>query len=227
MLTPTRTAHRPALRAIALAAALGSLASTASLAGESYVSVGLPGVLVGYAHSVNAQLGLRADAGTTGSIKRNESASGVSFNGQAKYDRFGLFADYFPFSGGFRLTGGATINRASLALKSQFDGSTSVTVNGKTVTPSASDYFNATLKFPNVMPYIGVGWGHQAGQAGMGLTADLGVSIGRAKLRTNTNLVGQYGITQGDVDAKTTELDKDIGKITFLPQASVGLNYRY
>lgn len=227
MLARTTTAHRPALRLLALAAAMSGLASTATHAGESYVSVGLPGLLVGYAHSVNERLGLRADAGTTGSIKRNETASGVSFNGQAKYDRFGLFADYFPFSGGFRLTGGATINRASLALKSHFDGTATVTVNGKTVTPAANDYFNATLKFPNVMPYIGVGWGHQARQAGLGFTADLGVSIGRAKLRTDTNLVGQYGITQGDVDAKTTELDENIGKIMFLPQASMGLNYRY
>lgn len=219
--------RRPALHTLALAALIGSVVGTSAWAGESYVSVGLPGVLVGYAHTVNEQLGLRVDAGSTGSFKRQQTSSGVSFDGKAKYDRFGVFADYFPFSGGFRLTGGVTVNKASLQLKSHFDGATSVSVNGKTVTPTTNDYLNASLKFPHVMPYIGVGWGHQSRPAGLGFVADLGVSIGRAKLRTDTNLVGQYGVTQGDVDAKTSELDDDIGKIMFLPQASVGLSYRY
>jgi hypothetical protein len=57
--------------------------------------------------------------------------------------------------------------------------------------------------------------------------ADLGVSIGTAKLTTDTNLVGKYGITQADADAKTAEIDQAIGKIKLLPQASLGLNYRF
>ncbi|MDO9234751.1 MAG: hypothetical protein Q7U28_01800 [Aquabacterium sp.] len=225
MVTPT-----PHLRSLVLHIALAGVAGlscTSAYAGESYVSVGVPGVLVGYAYSVNEQLGLRADAGTTGSIKKTDTASGLSFDATAKYNRVGIFGDYYPFSGGFRLTGGLTVNDASLKLKSRFDGVAAVTVNGKTVTPASSDYFNASLKFPSVLPYIGVGWGHQTRPAGLGLVADMGVSIGKAKLRTDTNLVGQYGVVQADVDAKTTELDNAIGKITLLPQASVGLSYRY
>ena len=49
-------------------------------AGESYVSVGVPGVVVGYAHSVNQKLGLRADAGTMGSVNRTHTVSGVGFD---------------------------------------------------------------------------------------------------------------------------------------------------
>ena len=192
-----------------------------------YASMGLPGIAGGYAHTVNDKLGLRVEAGTSGTIDKTDSSGGIRFDGQMKYNRVGLFGDFFPFSGGFRVTGGVTFNRATIELQSRFSGSTSVTVNGKTVTPAASDYFDAELKYPTVMPYIGIGWGHQAKPTGFGFTADVGVSIGRPKLTVSTNLVGQGGITQDDVDAKTQEIYDDIGKIKLLPSASVGVNYRY
>jgi hypothetical protein len=226
------TASRPALsaaalRATAIAASGMALLGGAAQAGEVYGQAGIPGLAVGYAHTVNEQLGLRADAATSGNYKKDSTESGIAFTAKAKYNRVGLFADFFPFGGRFRFTGGLTLNKASLDLSSKFDGATPVTVNGKTVTPAAGDYLNGQLKFPNVMPYIGIGWGHQAREAGLGFVADVGVSIGTAKLTTSTNLVGRYGITQADVDAKTAEIEDAVGKIHFLPQASVGLNYRF
>jgi hypothetical protein len=203
------------------------LSTAAAHAVSSYGTVGLPGVVVGYAFSVNQQLGLRVDAGTPGSIPKNGTYDGVDFNGTATYNRVGLVGDYFPFSGGFRFTGGLTINKASLDLKSHFDGTTSVDINGHVVTPSASDYFNVTVKFPTVMPYLGLGWGHDERQKGLGFVADVGVSFGRASLSRDTNLVGQYGITNADVDAKLNTVRDSIGQLTWLPSASLGLSYRY
>lgn len=228
MLNPRLTAPRAVLSAVALSGLMVSMAAMSAYAGESYVSVGLPGVVAGYAITVNEKLGLRADAGTMGTVRRTHTVSGVGFDTKAQYNRFGVFADYFPFSGRFRLTGGLTFNKAQLDLNSRFDGTSSVTINGKTITPAATDYFNLQMKFPKVMPYVGLGWGHQPRAAGMGFIADVGVSIGRAKLNTDTNLVGAgNGITQEDVDAKTAEIHDTVGHITFLPSANIGLNYRY
>lgn len=222
--------HMPAT-ATALSGLMVSLAAMSAYAGESYVQVGAPGVVVGYAMTVNQKLGLRVDAGTTGNVKRTHSITGVGFDTKAQYNRFGVYADYFPFTGRFRLTGGLTLNKARLDLKSRFDGTSSITVNGHDITPSATDYYNAQFKFPTVMPYIGLGWGHQERAAGMGFVADVGVSIGRAKFTPDTNIVGKtynsYTITQADVDAKTDEINDKIGRITLLPSASIGVNYRY
>lgn len=210
---------------------LAATGAQSALAGEPYVQAGLPGVVVGYAMTVNQKLGLRVDAGTTGSINRTHTVSGVGFDTKAQYNRFGVFADYFPFGGRFRLTGGLTSTKARLELNSRFDGTQSITVNGHDITPSAADYFNATMRFPSTMPYIGIGWGHQAREAGMGFVADVGVSIGRAKLDTDTNIVGKtysgYTVTQADVDAKTDEIHDAVGRITLLPSVNVGLSYRY
>lgn len=231
MLNPRLTAPRAVLSVATLGGLMFAMAAMSAYAGESYVSVGIPGVVAGYAVTVNEKLGLRADAGTMGNVRRTHTVSGVGFDTKAQYNRFGLFADYFPFGGRFRLTGGLTFNKAQLDLHSRFDGSSSITINGQNITPAASDYFNLQMKFPSTMPYVGLGWGHQPRAAGMGFIADLGVSIGRARLDTDTNIVGKtygsYTVTQSDVDAKTAEVHDAVGHITFLPSASLGLNYRY
>ena len=84
---------RPSLSALVQATVLTtlmSLGNTAACAGESYLSVGVPGVLAGYAYSVNTQLGLRADVGTSGTYKKTDTASGLSFDAKAKYNRIPL-----------------------------------------------------------------------------------------------------------------------------------------
>jgi hypothetical protein len=201
----------------------------ASLAGEVYGSVGLPGVVVGYAHTVNQHLGLRVDAGTTGSFTRSRTESGIPYSVKFKYNRIGLFGDYFPFGGRFRFTTGLTINDTALTLKTRFDGNTSVTFNQTTITPTANDRFDATVKIPRITPYFGLGWGHQAREAGLGFIADVGVSIGRAKLSVHQNLLENYPgiLTQNDIDVKTGELRDNVAKVRVLPQASIGISYRY
>lgn len=227
MIAHTHRTHRPLLSGLTLGAALWLSAAPLAHAGEAYVALGLPIVQVGYAQAVNEHLGLRVDAGATGSIKQSSTESGINFDGKFKYNRLALLADIFPFAGGFRVTAGLGFNQASLQLDSQFDGNTPVTVNGRTVTPDAGDYLNAKLKYPSVMPYLGLGWGHQRAHAGLGFVADIGVSFGKAKLTTSTNLVGKNGVTQADVDAKTAELDAAVGDVSMLPQVSIGLTYRF
>ncbi len=206
-------------------------ASGVACAGESYVAVGLPGVIVGYAQTVNAQLGLRADVGTSGTFDKNGQESGVNYKGKGKYARLALLADYHPFEGPFHLTFGVTFNDAELKLKSQFDGTTTLNINGQTITPDSSDYIHAKVAFPKVMPYVGLGWGHQERPAGLGFVADVGVSIGRSKLTTDTNIVGKtyggYLVTQNDFDVKTQDLRDNVGKYKLLPHLALGLSYRY
>jgi len=84
-------------------------------AGEIYGGAGLPGVMLGYAHTASERLVLRADLSTIGSVSRDRSESGIDYTGTAKLNRAGLFADWFPGSGGFRLTGGVTFNDMKIA----------------------------------------------------------------------------------------------------------------
>jgi len=211
----------------ALSALAASSITTGACAGESYGGLGIPGLMLGYAHTVNSDWGLRADVATLGQVSRDFTESGITYQGKIKANRLGLFADYFPTSGGFRLTGGLTLNQINVKLRSQFNGTTTVTVGSQTVTPTANDYFNADIKFPRVTPYLGIGWGHQARDKGVGFVADVGVMIGKAKVTTSTNVVGRFGITQADVDTETQKLRDGVGDVKAIPQLSLGVSYRY
>jgi len=224
-----RPAQLPLSPSCVLATLVLCAMPSGALAGESYVKVGLPGVVVGYAHSVNDQLGLRIDAGTTGSISRERTESDVPYRARMKYNRVGLFGDYRPFGGRFRLTAGLTVNDASMKLDSRFDGATEVTINETTITPSAADYFRAHVKIPRLTPYFGIGWGHQPRETGFGFVADLGVSIGKPKVTVEQNLTDNHPslISQEDVDIETRQLKDKVGKLRVLPHVAVGMSYRY
>lgn len=226
MFLKARSLLRASTGLICLAATVGACAQNSHSQGI-YTQLGVLGVGVGYAYAVNPQFTVRADLLTAGSLSRNETEEGIDYRAKLKLGRLGVFADYFPLGGGFRLTGGATFNQNRIDLKSRFDGVSSVTIGDQTATPSANDFFNVDIKFPKVTPYLGIGWGHQAANKGWGLVADLGVSLGRAKLKSNTNLVGRYGITQDDVDRELKDLRDGVGKIKFWPQLTVGVSYRF
>jgi hypothetical protein len=210
-----------------LAAMAACTFSLAAQAGEVYGGAGLPGVMLGYAHSANDRLTLRADLSTIGSISRDRTESGIDYTGTAKLNRAGLFADWFVAGGGFRLTGGVTFNDMKIDLAGHGNGGT-ITIGSNSYVTSTDDRFNVHIKFPSATPYVGIGWGHHAASAGWGFVFDLGGSIGRAKVDgsvSGPNLTGH--VTQADIDAELAQVRDGVGKVRFVPQLSLGASYRF
>jgi hypothetical protein len=225
MIRPTFT-H---LRHTALATwALGLLCmAPTSQAGEVYTGAGFPGLMLGYAQAVSDLVTLRADVATLGSRSKNGNQEGINYQGKLKSTRLGVFADYFPTGSDFRLTGGLTFNQMKVDLKSNFQAGQVVTIGNTTVVVPGSGYrFNVNIKMPAVTPYLGLGWGHKDVAQGWGFVADLGASIGQAKVDIDTNIT-DAGVSQADIDRETQELKDGVGKIRLIPQASIGLSYRY
>ena len=73
-----------------------------------------------------------------------------------------LLLDWFVIGDLFRLSGVLTITDTKLVLDGSGSGGT-INVGGTVYTTTAADGFTATIKYPSTMPYIGIGWGHQAG----------------------------------------------------------------
>jgi hypothetical protein len=221
------TRHPRLVTGLLLSAAC--LAAPAAHAGSAYAQVGIPGIGIGYAQALNDVVTLRGDFSTLGSHTKNGSQEGINYEGKVKVSRWGLFADYFPLGNGFRVTGGATVNDMSVKLRSNVLAGTPLSIGNATVTADGTERFNADIKFPKVTPYIGIGWGHMDKEPGWGFVGDVGVSIGRAKVMIDTNVIQRSGgaITQADVDRETQELKDGVGKIRVLPQATLGVSYRY
>ena len=220
-----KSLHRPNLLAAALVLSLGVLTTTASSAGEVYGQIGLPGVGLGYAHPVSPSFTVRGDFVTLGSHEKTTTESGINYVGKLKASRIGLFGDWFPFGGVFRLTGGVTSNNFKLDLDASGAGGT-LEVGGNTYTTTAADGLNVQIEFPKTTPYLGIGWGHQA-STGLRFAADLGASLGRATVTAVGRGQLANPAAQADIDRELAELRDGVGKIRALPQISVSIGYSF
>lgn len=146
------------------AAALLSLSSVCA-AGELYGSLGIPGVMLGYAQPINPYLTLRGDLATAGTYNKAMDEDGVHYQGHVKAHRAALLADVFPFGGVFRVTAGLTTNQYKLSLDASGAGKV-VQIGDNNYALGPGDGFLVDIKFPSTTPYLGIGWGHQADKEG-------------------------------------------------------------
>lgn len=198
---------------------------SAAQAGELYTQIGVPGVALGYAQPLGPVFGVRADYTTLGNPSDQRTESGINYSAKLKLDRLALLADWFPFAGGFRITGGITSNKYQLDLLANGAGG-SITIGNTSYATTAADQLKVQVRFPSSTPYLGLGWGHHAGN-GLRFSMDLGANIGKATVDYSLSgpLAGR--VSQADLDAEVAELRKGVGKVKFVPQVTLGLGYSF
>ena len=201
------------------------LCTTAAQAGELYANIGVPGVMLGYAQPLGPLLGLRLDVATLGERSDRRSEDGINYDAKLKASRTALLADWFPFAGSFRLTGGVTSNQYKLDLLATGAGG-SLTIGSTTYVTTAADQFRVQVKFPSSTPYVGFGWGHNSG-SGLRFSLDVGAKIGKATVSYALSGPLAQQATQADIDAELAELRDGVGKIRAVPQLTVGLGYSF
>lgn len=214
------------VRSLLAAAAVSVCGLGSAQAGEVYLGLGIPGVGLGYAQPISPALTLRGDFFTLGSRDTTETESGINYRGNYKLQRAALLADWFPFAGSFRLTGGAAFNTYEITLDASGAGGT-LTIGDRTYTTTAADGLTVQVKFPKTTPYLGIGWGHQTG-SGFRFSADIGAAIGRATVTGTARgqLAAQPDIQQ-NIDKELVELRDGVGKVKAIPQLSIGIGYSF
>lgn len=225
---------------------------------EVYGKAGLSGLGVGAGYGISEKLTVRSDVSTLG-FNRSFDEDDVHYKAKLKNHKINLYGDYFPANNGFRLTAGLGLGKTELSAtgharrisQQEFkigDKKYDVTLDG-------NDTVKASVKYPTVSPYFGIGWGHNVGQkkTGWGFNADLGLSLGspKTKLSVNSSLNEKLVKAQAEIDgvagatltdeqkaAAQAEIDsriaaeqkkiKDrIGKYKVIPMISVGVSYRF
>jgi len=221
-------AHRLSVAALALFASLGAQAQlqVPDPSQDVYVGLGALSIAtIGYARPINSNFGLRAEYAFGPTLSRDMAVSGADASASIKANRGGLFADWYPFSGGLRLVGGVTFNDIRLDLSAK-DGST-IDINGIN-TSLAGETFGASVTFPTTTPYFGIGYGHQESKSrGIGFYADVGFMVGSFNSAITTSVLGQNGIRQADIDKESQSIRDKISNLNVLPSLSMGLVYRY
>lgn len=210
-----------------LGASLLCIASFAANAGEVYTSVGLPGLILGYSTPYSDKVSLRVDVATLGSLTRHRTIEAIDYDANLKADRLALLADWFV-SGGFRLTGGVTLNHARGDLQGHGNGGT-ITIGGNNYVAGPNDQFDVHIVYPNAMPYVGIGYGHAASPSkGWGFLFDVGLSIGKPSVTGGASgpLLSQT-VTQQDVDQELARVRDVTSRLHGIPQVSIGASYRF
>lgn len=226
--TPT-FALKSFIQSALLVAALASTAATQ--AQEVYGGFGILGVQLGYAHAITPNVTVRGDFMTLGSKEKNQVESGTSYQAKVAFSRTAIVADWFPSAtSGFRVTGGLTSNNMGVQLTASGTGST-VDIDGTTYTLGAADALTVKVKLPSTAPYLGIGYGHQKGDKGLGFHADLGAILGGFKItEVRTGQLangGAFGVTQASMDKELASVKDSVGKLKFFPQLTVGISYRF
>ncbi|UOP04108.1 hypothetical protein [Conchiformibius kuhniae] len=219
---------------------------------EAYGKAGLPNIAGGVAYGINDKVTVRGDIGLFG-ISRDFDEGDVKYTAKVRNHKANVYADYFPMSNGFRLTGGAALGRTTI----EANGTAQVTqeqtfkLGGEkyTVQIDGNDKVKASVKYPAFSPYLGIGWGHnvKTGKGAWGFNADLGVFIGSPKTTVslsnelNDKLVAaaaKGGATPAEIakgqaeinsrlDEEKKKIQDNVGKVKALPMVSVGVSYRF
>ena len=181
---------RTALLALAAAVASPALAEEAN-GWRVGAHGGTAGVGASAAWDFHDKLAVRAIANRF-NYDRKETVSGKRYKGKLELATFGLLLDWHPFDNGFRVSGGAMLNRNELSARTTGDdfklGDSPLNYQGEV---------RANVDFRNFAPYLGIGYDSGRGKKGFGFYADAGAMFqGKAQLtgKGNVSATGR-GIT--------------------------------
>lgn len=214
------------LTAALCAAGCLALAGPAQAAGV-YTGIGLPGMVLGFAVPVSDNLTLRTDFSSLGTRSASRVESGIRYDARLQADRIGAFVDWFPLGSRFRLTTGLTGNDIQARLGA-FGAGRVLAIGSGSYTLGATDRFDVDIGFARASPYLGIGWGHRGGAKGLGVHADIGVSLGRPRVTTRVSgPLSSAPTIAADVAQEEAQLRDTLRRVRAVPQLTLGADYRF
>jgi hypothetical protein len=158
------------------------------------------------------------------SLSGNEDASGIRYDAELNLSTFGLFLDWHPFAGSFRLTAGIFRNKNALDLRAT--PTANQTIGNTTYTPAQIGTLTGTVDFKKTAPYFGFGWGNAVRKgSALGFNFEIGAMMQgspQVTLRSSSGL-----ISQTDLNTEARSAEDDLKDFKVYPVISFGLSYRF
>ena len=216
--------NKKILLALSAATALAAASSASAASNEIYAGVGTTGLGVGYAYGVNDRFSVRGqyDGMNYDGTYHN---SGSDYKGKLDMSQAGVYGDYFPFAGTFRITAGFVHTSSSFSGEAD-GGSGTVQINHVSYS-LAGESARIKIDLPSDMPYLGVGWGHNATKAGFGFFADLGLLFGNPKTHISLSPGLAAQVPPSDVTSEEHSINDDVKVLGGYPVATVGFSYNF
>lgn len=140
----------------------------------------------------------------------------------------GLFLDWHPYEGSFRLTGGVMYNGNSLDSTAKPAAAFEI---GDQIYPAALvGTLDGEIDFNEIAPYVGLGWNTAFGKdRNWGFIFELGVMF-QGTPKADLSATGPIALDpefQAELAKEEKNLQDDLDGFEFYPNISVGFNYRF
>lgn len=183
---------------------------------------------MGISESVTSRIGFNSFT-----YNYNANSNQVNYDFKLRLQTVSALADWYPFSGSFRASGGLLYNNNKVSYGAKPTGGT-YTIGPNIYNAADVGSLQGEMAFNKVAPYIGIGWGNPvAKNKGWGMTSDIGVLFQGSPKTSLTATCGPAltgaPCTQLQTDAATenTKLQSDLSNFKFWPVISVGISYQW
>ena len=161
------------------------------------------------------------------SSSTTDTTDGIDYDVDLNLQTVAVLANFHPFAGSFRITGGVMINSNELEMTA--DCSAGCDVGGMNYNSTEVGILKAAVDFKRIAPYAGIGFGHSA-SSGLGFTLDIGVLMQGSPNVDLTSTGGSESNNpafQAELALEESNAEDDIDGFTMYPVVSAGINFRF
>lgn len=151
----------------------------------------------------------------------------VTYHSKLKLLSVGAIADYYPFSGKFRISGGLYYNGNKFSLTAKPTAAGTFTFNGTTYTTAQVGTANATVDFNKLAPYVGFGWGNAVSDGNpFGMSLEIG-ALYQGKPKSSITTSKSVPGLSTDLATAKRDLDNSLNNFKLYPVVALGINWRF
>lgn len=153
-----------------------------------------------------------------GSREFSTEVDGIDYDVSGSIGGAGIFADYYPAAGSFRVSGG--VFKTNLQVKGRATGAVEVGSNSYT----GVDLTTEAAPSNGIAPVVSFGFDGHFG-SGWGLSTDIGVMYVNGWSTSGSDAAGI--VAQSDIDAEIDAVDQSLNDVNVLPFVKFGATYRW
>ena len=159
--------------------------------------------------------------------------SGVSYEADLELQTLSLIANYHPWAGIFRVSGGVMYNGNNFSITAEPAADGTYEFNGETYDATDVGSVTGEIDFNNMAPYIGIGLGKSPASTGWSLDVNVGLLYQGTPDASLTATCGvllqdaQCTQLQSDLASEQTELQDELDGFEWYPVVSLGVSYMF
>lgn len=196
-------------------------------------SLGVAGSTLGFGaeagYDFNDCFGVRL-GGYAFSMSQDGVESGINYDGDLDLSNVGVYLDWRPFAGAFRVSGGWFSTDNGLDVLGQPGAGDAYNIGGATFTATEVGTLRATADLGSSAPFLGAGWLWGRANGGLAWGLDIGVLFQDSpdiELTSTGGTLSSQPALQNAIAQEEAELEADLDQYELYPVVSFGLSYRF